>query len=202
MTEIRPPVQVEVAPAEPKIDEASFISIGRIIKPVGLSGEMKVWPLTDFPERFQTLHQVRVATAEANLTHRISASRQVGNHLYLRFSGVTEVGQANLLRGGLIQIPEEARFPLSKGSYYQYEIVGLDVFTEAGEKLGQVGDILETGSNDVYVVRGGGEEYYIPALVSVVLKIDLEVGRMIIRPMPGLLEANARKPEKRRPVEK
>jgi 16S rRNA processing protein RimM len=172
-------------------EDTPYIAIGRIIKPVGLAGEVKVWPLTDFPERFQSLPQVRVTTAEGDRAYQVSATRQVGPLVYLRFSGIDCVEQADPLRGGLIQIPEKERLPLPEGSYYQYEIVGLEVFTDEGKRLGQIGNILETGSNDVYVVRGeAGEEYYLPALATVVQKIDLVARQMIIRPMPGLLEVN------------
>jgi 16S rRNA processing protein RimM len=182
------------SPVADRAEETSYIAIGRIIKPVGLSGEVKVLLLTDFPERFQSLGQVHVTTVAGNRVCRVSAARQVGPLVYLRFSGVDCVEQADLLRGGLIQIPEKERLSLPEGSYYQYEIIGLDVFTEAGERLGQVGDILKTGSNDVYVVRGKAKgEYYIPALTMVVQKIDLIARQMVIRPIPGLLEVNTPK---------
>ncbi len=175
-------------------EDTSYIAIGLIIKPVGLSGEVKVRPLTDFPERFQSLRRVRVVTTGGDRAYRVSAARQVGPLVYVRFTEVDCVEQADPLRGGLIQIPEKERAPLPEGSYYQYEIVGLEVFTDEGRRLGRIGDVLETGSNDVYVVRGKAkEEYYIPALTTVVQKIDLAARQMIIRPMPGLLEVNVPK---------
>ena len=88
----------------------------------------------------------------------------------------------------LIQIPEEDRIALPEGSYYQFEIKGLDVYLEGGRFLGKVTDILRTGANDVYVVGQGEKEYLIPALRSVVKEINLSEKRMTLHPMEGLLE--------------
>ena len=83
----------------------------------------------------------------------------------------------------------EDLWPLPDGSYYHFQIVGLTVFTVDGVPLGEVVDILETGSNDVYVIRDDeGKEHLLPALKDVVKDIDLEKGLMLVQPLPGLLE--------------
>ncbi len=78
--------------------------------------------------------------------------------------------------------------PLPEGSYYQFEIIGLNVYLENGARLGRIESIMETGSNDIYVVKEEGKEFLIPALASVVIEINLPERRMTIRPMQGLLE--------------
>ncbi len=150
---------------------------------------MKVLPLTSFPERFKALHHCRIEM-EGGVAHpgQVRGARLAGRFVYLMLVDVVSLEGVAPLRGGLIQIPECERHPLAAGSFYQYEIIGLSVFTEEGTALGRVEQILETGGNDVYVVRGeGGREYCIPALASVVLDVDLARQRMVIRPLPGLL---------------
>ena len=86
------------------------------------------------------------------------------------------------------RFPEEV-LPLPKGHYYHYQIVGLLVETEGGTVLGRVTEVLETGSNDVYLVKDDqGREFLLPALKEVIRDIDLEKGLMLVRPLPGMLE--------------
>ncbi|MFY9269991.1 MAG: ribosome maturation factor RimM [Candidatus Manganitrophaceae bacterium] len=166
-----------------------MITIGRVLKSVGLRGELKISPLTDFPERFDSLEEVLIETKEGQTDlYRIEGVRHGPPFVYLHLAGLTSVEMAQSLAGGVLLIPDEKRIPLPKGSYYHFEIEGLDVYLEDGVFLGKVDEIIRTGSNDVYVVRQGGKEYLIPALVSVVRKISLSEGKMVISPMNGLLE--------------
>lgn len=169
--------------------EKKLISIGEIVKPVGLHGEVKVFPLTDFPDRFNNMRDVIVRTKEGRTyQYQIEKARFRHPAVYIYFAGVTSLEEARTLVGGLIQAPEEERVPLPEGSYYQYELEGLDVYLEEGRYLGKVADIIQTGSNDVYVVRWEGKEFLIPALKSVVRNISLSERRMIIHPIEGLLD--------------
>ena len=93
---------------------------------------------------------------------------------------------AEAFRGQLIQIRTGEAAPPPPGSYYYHQIVGLSVVTEEGEALGEVTEILETGSNDVYVITGPTGELLLPALTSVILQIDLEAKRMTVHLLEGL----------------
>ena len=93
-----------------------------------------------------------------------------------------------LLLGWFIQIPQEDALPLPEGRYYWFELIGMEVFTEEGEQLGTIVDIVETGSNDVYVMKHGKKEVYIPATAEVVKEIDRYGKRMVIHLMDGLME--------------
>jgi 16S rRNA processing protein RimM len=77
---------------------------------------------------------------------------------------------------------------LEEDEYYWYDLIGLEVVTVDGERLGSIAEIFETGSNDIYVVRGGKREYLIPAVSAVIDSVDLEGGRMLITPPEGLLD--------------
>lgn len=165
------------------------ITIGTILKSVGLLGELKVSPLTHFPRRFNQLRDITVQTKGGeSQTYRIEKVRYASPFVYLKLAGLSSLEEAQLLAGGSILIPEEERMPLPEGSYYHFEIVGLDVFLENGTRLGKIASVMETGSNDIYVVKEEGKEFLIPALSSVVKEINLSERRMTIRPMQGLLE--------------
>lgn len=168
------------------------IAIGTILKSVGLRGELKVSPLTHFPRRFNHLRDITIQTKEGqSQIYRIEQVRYASPFIYIKLAGLTSPEEARLLTGGSILIPEEDRLPLPEGSYYHFEIEGLDVYLENGTRIGKIESILETGSNDIYIVKEDkeeGKEFLIPALASIVKEINLLQRRMTIRPMQGLLE--------------
>ena len=96
--------------------------------------------------------------------------------------------EAERLRAWEVQIPTEEAMPLPPGQYYTYQIEGLAVYTEDGEHLGTVEEVLFTGGNAVHVTRGPRGEVLIPALKDVVLEVNVEAGRMVVRLPPGLLD--------------
>jgi len=166
-----------------------LITIGEVAGPHGHRGAVRVLPLTDFPERFRDLEEVTVTRSGERVAMHI---KQVAFHkrfVILNFREVPDMNAAERLRGALLQIPREQVRPLPEGRYYIFEIVGLRVVTADGEPLGTVVDVLQTGANDVYVVRGEeGRELLIPALKSVVLEINPEASRMVVALPEGLRE--------------
>lgn len=167
-----------------------YITIGQIGAPYGIHGELKVLPLTDFPERFLKTRKVCLRCGDELQEKVVEHASLHKGMVLLKLAGIDTPEEAAGYRGVLLQVRESELCPLPEGHYYRYQIIGLDVCTEAGDLLGQVAEILDTGSNDVYLVKTGKspEELLIPAIKEVVLKIDLEKRRMTIRPMPGLLE--------------
>jgi 16S rRNA processing protein RimM len=91
-----------------------------------------------------------------------------------------EHGRAAALRGRILEVPESALHPLQPGTYYQFQLVGMEVLDAQGRHLGILTEIVETGSNDVYVVKGDGGEVLVPALDDVVLDVDVSSRRMIV----------------------
>ena len=88
----------------------------------------------------------------------------------------------------LLQVLEADAVPLEEGEYYLYQLVGLDVFTEAGTHLGRLSEVLETGANNVFVVNGDNGQHLLPDIPDVIKAIDIEHGKMTIHPMPGLID--------------
>ncbi len=167
-----------------------LITIGKVIKPFGVKGEMKIEPMTDFPERFKKLRRVYlVSPSGRELAGEVrSARNDAGGNLFLLFSGYDSPEKAKELNGWFIKLPQEEAVPLPEGSYYHFELIGMEVFSESGEKLGRIVDIFETGSNDVYVMKQGGKEIYLPATKEIIKQVDRSQKRMVIHLVEGLME--------------
>lgn len=106
----------------------------------------------------------------------------------LSLKGITNRDQAKAIVGGELFIPQSELPELDEDTYYWHDLIGLEVYTQAEEYFGRIESIIETGSNDVYVVKKDDEEVLIPALESVVLKIDLQRKRMRIDLPEGLVQ--------------
>lgn len=166
-----------------------LITIGKAVKPFGVKGEMKIEPMTDFPERFKDLSRVYlVSPSGKEIVCEVKSVRYAGETPLLVFSGYDSPETAKVLNGWLVKVPEEDVVPLPEGRYYWYELIGMDVLSEGGEKLGAIVDIFETGSNDVYVMKRGRQEVYLPATKEVIKRIDRKARQMVIHLMDGLME--------------
>jgi 16S rRNA processing protein RimM len=144
-----------------------LIAVGEIVNTHGIKGEVKVKSLTDFPERFKS---------KAVLIFLI------------KFNEVQNIDEALKIKGGLLKISSEQLKKLPADTYYIFELIGMEVQTDDGIILGKIKDIIQTGSNDVYVVNGTKKEYLIPAIRLIVQEIDKSKGTIIIKPMEGLLD--------------
>ena len=161
-----------------------FLAVGRILRPHGIRGEMLMEIATDFPEHLEE-HET-VYLGEAAEPHPLRQARPHRGQWLIQLADCLDRESAEAFRGQWVQIRGEQAAPLPAGRYYYHQIVGLEVVTEAGERLGEVTEILETGANDVYVVTGPTGETLLPALSSVVLKVDLDAHRMTVHLPEGL----------------
>lgn len=159
------------------LQSAAKIIIGRLGAPRGVSGEMKLIPLTDFADRFDGLEEVFIDER----IFRIDYVKPIGNGLVIRFDGINDRDSARSLTNKLLTVERKDAAPLADGEFYTFDIIGLDVSDLDDQKLGTVKNVLKTGSNDVFVVvDGDGREILIPALKAVVKKIDIESGLMVV----------------------
>lgn len=166
--------------------EPHFLAIGRVARPHGVNGEVRVELLTDLPERFKWLDVVYVGETNP----RPIAVETVRFHqgvVLLKLAGYPTRTEAELLRGELLQVPQSEAIPLEEGEYFLYQLVGLDVYTEKGTHLGRLSEVLETGANNVFVVDGPKGQYLLPDIPDVIKNVDIENGRLVIHPIPGLL---------------
>ena len=166
-----------------------LITIGRVLKPYGVKGELKIEPITDHPDRFLKLRRVFLVSARGEQKEcRVKAVRYMGGDPLMLLEGYTAPETAKAFNGWLVQLPEEEAMPLPEGHYYWFELLGMEVWSESGEKLGEIIDIFETGSNDVYVMKSGKREIYLPATKEVILQVDRKAKRMVIHVLEGLLD--------------
>lgn len=160
-----------------------LVSIGKITSPHGVRGWVKVLPLTDDPGRFEELETVTLSGA-GNVPARelsIEDVKYQSDRILIKFSEVETREDAEQLKNRLLQVSESDVEPIEdEDTYYYYQLEGLEVRDEKGETLGKLDMVFQTGSNDVYVVKGKGKEYFVPALKSCVKEVDLEKGVMIV----------------------
>jgi 16S rRNA processing protein RimM len=167
---------------------SDLIKIGQITGPHGVRGEVRVYPLTDFPERFATLRTALLGPEAKRVSVRYRSV--VKNLIILSIEGVQDRDQAEKLRGQYLQVPKSEVFPLPEGHYYIFDLIGLDVVDPDGNPLGKLVDVDSNSPvHDLYVVeRPDRKRYLVPAVRQFVKEIDLKGGKIVILPIPGLLE--------------
>ncbi len=159
-----------------------MVTVGVIVGPWGYEGEVRVQPHTDNPRRFARGDRVMAAGRVIRVENR----RRHRGMALLKLRGIDTREDAERLAGVELQVPADETPPLPDGSYYHFQILDMEVWTTSGELLGTVVDILSTGSNDVYVVRGGSAEVLVPAIGDVALEVDVDAGRMTVELPDGL----------------
>jgi len=173
-----------------------WVLIGEVATSHGIRGEIKVIPHTDFPERFEGMTEVLFfgpADQEPRFGRRVENVRFHKGAVILKLGGVDSIEEAQALRGMQIKVAADDVVPLPEGSYYMFQLLGLECITTSGMCLGHITDVLSTGANDVYVVKPlpgvtSQDEILIPVLPHVVRQVDLERGQVLIELMDGLLE--------------
>jgi 16S rRNA processing protein RimM len=166
--------------------ELRYLAIGKVVRAHGIRGEISVAVLTDFPERFENTEWVYLGNESEAAPYRIEKSRWHKDNVLLTLTGITDRTEAERLRGQYVQVPIEDATPLPEGSYYLYQLIGLEVITTENQLLGTITEVLETGANDVYVVQGD-KEILIPAVADVIKAVDLEKGQVIVQLIEGLI---------------
>lgn len=162
---------------------------GKILAAHGIKGEVKVKALTDNPHRFRRGSSLYIEKAEDFAL--ITAVREATNDLLIvKFKGVNDRTQAEKLRGSLLQVEAEDVPPLPEGEYYHFQLLGMEVWEENGDRLGMLSDFVDSGANDVYQIDcENGDRLLLPALKQVIRSVDVENKKMIVHLLPGLKEA-------------
>ncbi|MHA6251318.1 ribosome maturation factor RimM [Oceanobacillus sp. CAU 1775] len=169
--------------------EIKMFNIGKIVNTHGIRGEVKVKRITDFEERFNVGETVYIESDGKHLPLVISAHRVHKGFDLLYFEGYNNINDVEKYKGSYLKIREDQLTDLDENEFYYYEIIGCEVFTSSGEKLGKVKEILAPGANDVWVVeRKGMKDALIPYIDQVVKDININDKRIVIEPMEGLLD--------------
>ncbi len=164
-----------------------FLYIGRVAKPHGVRGEMKVFPTTDDVRRFDLLDEVYIETEREVDKYEVLGCKYVGKFVVLRLRGIDSPEEIMPLRNGIVKIEKSKGIPLEEDEYYYSDIIGMKVVDENGE-VGVVADIIRTGSNDVYdVTMKDGKSVLLPAIKDCIKDIDLKENTMTVHILDGLL---------------
>ena len=150
------------------------VVIGKISAPHGVRGEVRIVPLTDFPERFENLKTIFL---EDDSKMELESVKFSNKFIIAKFKNINSRNDIEIFNGKLLMLNRSDIPSLPEGEYYNFDIIGLEVIDDKGSKLGKITEVLKTGSNDVYVVEGK-KQILVPALKKVVKEINLVDGFM------------------------
>lgn len=166
----------------------NFLKAGVISSTHGVRGEVKVFPTTGEPERFRTLKKVYLDTGRERIRLEIAGVKFFKQFAILKFYGIDNINEIEKYRGCSLWVKREDAVPLEEDEYYIGDLIGMEVFTEDGNKFGVLKDVMETGANDVYIVDTPEHgEILVPAIHDCILDVDIEEKKMKIHLLPGLI---------------
>jgi 16S rRNA processing protein RimM len=164
-----------------------LVAIGRVVKVQGVRGHLKVVPYGDTLEGLGAGEKVSARLPDGSVERLITVEvRSHGKSVLFLSREVKTAAEAHPFVGAEICVPQSRLPALAADEFYWHQLIGLEVMSVDGRKLGTIRQIIETGSNDVYVVQEGREELLIPALADVVREVDLE-RRLMVVDLPALV---------------
>ena len=165
------------------------LQVGVIASTHGVRGEVKVFPTTDDVRRFKKLKEVILDTGKENRILEIEQVKFFKQFAILKFKGIDTLDEVEKYRKKSLYVTRENAVRLNKDEYFIADLIGLKVLDEAGEALGELEDVIETGANDVYQIKmNDGRQLLLPAIRQCVLEVDVEAGFMKIHILDGLLD--------------
>ncbi|RYL92930.1 ribosome maturation factor RimM [Sporolactobacillus sp. THM19-2] len=165
--------------------------VGKIVNTRGIKGEVKVISVTDFPdERFATGALLYVHDEKNSTYHPLTVTGFTRRKTFdcLTFKDYDSINAVEKYKGCSLYVPREQLSELEEGSYYYYQIIGAQVMTDTGTRLGRIKEILSPGANDVWVVETEGKDLLIPYIKDVVKAVDTEKKQVTIHLIPGLID--------------
>jgi 16S rRNA processing protein RimM len=165
-----------------------YLKIGQISNAHGIKGEVKVYPLTDNIKRFSKLKFVFLCEKDIYRKVEVESVKYLKQFAVLKLSGIENMNDALKYKNVYIYVDRENAVKLPKDSYFISDLIGLDVSSDDGSYLGKITDVFSTGSNDVYEVKSElGKSILLPAIKEVILQIDMENRRMLVKLLEGLI---------------
>ncbi len=164
-----------------------MFTIGKIVNTHGIKGELRVIPSTDDKKRFEKLKNIYIVSKNTS-EYEIETVRYHKEYVLLKLKGIDSINDAEFLKNTLIKIDRKDSLPLGKDEYYIRDLLDIEVTTDEGRNLGKIIDIIATGSNDVYVIESkeSSKQMLIPAIKDVIIKVDIENKKMIVKLLEGL----------------
>ena len=164
--------------------------VGVIANTHGVRGEVKVFPTTDAPERFKKLKTVILDAKREKITLEIQEAKFFKNLVILKFKGIDNINDIEKYKGYDLLVTRENATPLNEGEYYIADLIDMVVVDEDGKELGAMFDVLQTGANDVFVVKlnDSDKELLLPNIPECVLNVDTEKQKITVHVMDGLMD--------------
>jgi 16S rRNA processing protein RimM len=168
------------------MDRPEYVTVGYIRRAHGIGGCVHVESLTDNPTRFEALSEVIVEVGGRRTLYRVERCSVASKGLLIKFKSVDDRSEAEKLKSGYLLV-EAAKLPeLEEGSYYLFDLIGMNVYTISGELLGEITDVQQYPANDVYIIEGEKGKLLLPAIRDVVKNIDVQNKRMEVELLSGL----------------
>lgn len=165
---------------------SEYFVIGKIVNTQGIKGEVRVLPTTDDIDKFKKLKEILVFRKNESKLYEIENVRNHKQFILLKLKGIDTMNDAELLKNTEIKITRDLAVPCEEDEYYINDLYDMQVFTEDGENLGKIVDIIVTGANDVYVVKSDESEILIPAIKQCILNVDISKKEMKVHLLEGL----------------
>lgn len=170
------------------MEKLTHFKVGQIVNTQGLKGEVRVYPFTDEIDRFDELEEFYLGK-DLNTTWEVERVRYKGNMVIMKIKGIDTVEMAEKLKNKFMYVSRENSRELDEDEYFISDMIGIDVYTVEGKRVGILKDVLQYSANDVYVIKGlENQEYMIPAMMKFVPTIDIEERKMIIDPIKGMID--------------
>ncbi len=178
------------------MEKLKWILIGKIVNTQGNKGEVRVFPHTDYPDRFSKMEQILLfppGKNEPSINLKLENYRFHKEFVILKFNGIDNIDAAEKLINMEIKVDQKDVAPLPVDEHYVFQLIGLQIITTVGDLLGVITDVLQTSANDVYVVEPHSglnrkQEILVPVVKQVVLDIDIGNQRVLIDLPDGLLD--------------
>lgn len=165
------------------------LRVGVITSTHGVRGEVKVFPTTDDAARFKKLKEVLLDTGKELKTMEITQVKFFKNMVILKFKGYDTINDIEIYKGKDLLVTRDKAVKLGPDENFIVDLIGLQVDTDEGERLGTLTDVIQTGANDVYEVTGeSGKKVLLPAIKQCILDVNLEDGKVLVHVLDGLLD--------------
>jgi 16S rRNA processing protein RimM len=165
-----------------------YIKIGQISNAHGIKGEVKVYPLTDNIKRFSKLKFIFLKQKEEYVKIDVLSVKYLKEFVILGLANIESMNEALKYKNEYVYIDKANAVKLPRDSYFISDLIDMEVSTQEGEYLGKLVSVFPTGSNDVYEIKSVlGKSILIPAIKDVVLEVDVENKKMLIKLLEGLV---------------
>ena len=166
-----------------------LLQVGVITGTHGLKGEVKVYPTTDDKDRFMDLTDVILISGKEEIPLKVEYCKFFKQFVFVKFEGLDDINQVEKYKRCPIMVTRENAVPLEEDEYFIADLIGMTIVDDSGITLGTLENVIETGANDVYVVKSeSGHEILIPAIRDCIVDVDIDAGVMKVRLLPGMEE--------------